>query len=74
MGIAVRSIEDTLHFYLNHLHLEVEKIVEVPEQKVKVAFLPLGNSKLELLEPLTDDSPIAKFIEKKGEGIHHLAV
>ncbi len=74
IGIAVRSIEEALSFYLNHLHLEVEKIVEVPDQKVKVAFLPLGNCKLELLEPLSSESPIAKFIEKKGEGLHHLAV
>ncbi|MBU9714708.1 methylmalonyl-CoA epimerase [Evansella tamaricis] len=73
IGIAVRSIEGTLPFYLNHLHLEVEKIVEVPDQQVKVAFLPLGNSKLELLEPLTRDSPVAKFIDKKGEGLHHIA-
>ncbi|UCZ54637.1 methylmalonyl-CoA epimerase [Bacillus shivajii] len=74
IGIAVSSIEDALPFYLDHLHLEVEKIVEVPSQKVRVAFLPLGNSKIELLEPLTDDSPVASFIKKKGEGIHHVAV
>ncbi|WP_096188503.1 methylmalonyl-CoA epimerase [Evansella halocellulosilytica] len=74
IGIAVSSIDAALPFYLDHLHLEVEKIVEVPSQKVRVAFLPLGNSKLELLEPLTDDSPVTSFIKKKGEGIHHIAV
>ncbi|MDQ0256218.1 methylmalonyl-CoA mutase C-terminal domain/subunit [Evansella vedderi] len=74
VGIAVYSIEEALPFYLNHLHLEVEKIVEVPSQKVKVAFLPLGNFKFELLEPLTNGSPIARFLEKKGEGIHHIAL
>lgn len=74
IGIAVKSIDKALPFYLNHFHLEVEKIVDVPEQKVKVAFLPLGNCKLELLEPLTEDSPVASFIEKRGEGIHHIAL
>ena len=74
IGIAVKSIDAALPFYLNHLHLEVEKVVEVPSQGVKVAFLPLGNAKLELLEPLSDESPIAKFIEKRGEGIHHMAL
>lgn len=73
IGIAVKSIEETLPFYINHFHLHVEKIVDVPEQKVKVAFIPLGNCKLELLEPLTRDSPVASFIEKRGEGIHHIA-
>lgn len=74
IGIAVRSIEEALPFYMNHLHLEVEKIVEVPSQQVKVAFLPVNNFKIELLEPLSPDSSVAKFIEKKGEGIHHLAL
>lgn len=74
IGIAVHSIEEALPFYQNHLHLEVEKIVEVPSQQVKVAFLPVNNFKIELLEPLSPDSPVAKFIAKKGEGIHHLAL
>lgn len=74
IGIVVKSIDATLPFYLNHFHLRVEKIVEVPEQRVKVAFIPLGNCKLELLEPLSADSPIAKFLEKRGEGIHHIAL
>lgn len=74
IGIAVNSIEDSLAFYKNHLHLQVEEIVEVTEQKVKIAFLPFGNCKLELLEPLTEDSPIANFLKKRGEGIHHIAL
>ncbi|MDG5788657.1 methylmalonyl-CoA epimerase [Evansella sp. AB-P1] len=73
IGIAVRSIDDALLFYRNHFSIEVEKVVEVESQQVKVAFLPLTNCKLELLEPLSDDGAIAKFINKKGEGIHHIA-
>ncbi|WP_078597041.1 methylmalonyl-CoA epimerase [Evansella clarkii] len=74
IGIAVKSIDAALPFYLDHLHLKVDTIVEVPSQQVKVAFLGLGNTKLELLEPLSPSSPVAKFIEKKGEGIHHIAL
>ncbi|WP_096434743.1 methylmalonyl-CoA epimerase [Alteribacter populi] len=73
IGIAVHSIEDALRFYADHLHLKVEAETEVPSEGVKVAFIPVGNTKLELLEPLTRDSPVAKFLEKKGEGIHHIA-
>ena len=73
IGIAVRSIEKTSKFLSNILGLKVacEEIVE--EQKVKVAFLPLGDSELELLESTSPEGPIAKFIEKKGEGIQHIA-
>ena len=73
IGIAVRSIEKTSEFLSNILGLKVadEEIVE--EQKVKVAFLPLGDSELELLESTSPEGPIARFIEKKGEGIQHIA-
>ncbi len=73
IGIAVRSIEKTSELFSNILGLKVagEEIVE--EQKVKVAFLPLGDSELELLESTSPEGPIAKFIEKKGEGIQHIA-
>lgn len=74
IGVAVKSIEEALPFYTEHLHLTLEGIEEVPTQGVKVAFLKIGESKIELLEPLTEDSPIAKFIEKRGEGIHHVAL
>ncbi|PYZ98547.1 methylmalonyl-CoA epimerase [Alteribacter lacisalsi] len=73
IGIAVRSIDEAMTFYADHLHLKADATVEVPEQGVKVAFIPLGNTKLELLEPLNEESPVAKFIEKRGEGIHHIA-
>jgi methylmalonyl-CoA/ethylmalonyl-CoA epimerase len=73
IGIAVRSIEKTSELFSNILGLKVagEEIVE--EQKVKIAFLPLGNSELELLESTSSEGPIAKFIEKKGEGLQHIA-
>jgi methylmalonyl-CoA epimerase len=73
IGIAVKSIKKTSKLLANILELKVagEEIVE--EQKVKVAFLPLGDSELELLESTSPDGSIAKFIERKGEGIQHIA-
>lgn len=74
IGIAVKSIENTLPFYVNQLHLELEGIEEVESEQVKVAFLRIGESRIELLEPTSEQSPIYKFIEKRGEGIHHIAL
>ncbi len=74
IGIAVRSIKDALPFYVDCLHMPLIAIEEVTTQQVRVAFLQVGESKVELLEPISDTSPIAKFIEKKGEGIHHVAL
>ncbi len=73
IGIAVNSIEEALGVFRDALGLEVEAVEEVPDQKVRIAFLPVGETHLELLEPTSEDSNVAKFIEKKGEGIHHLA-
>ncbi|MBB6455354.1 methylmalonyl-CoA mutase C-terminal domain/subunit [Salirhabdus euzebyi] len=73
IGIAVKSIENSLHFYHNVLGLKLLGMEEVPSEQVKVAFFGIGESSIELLEPLSDDSVIAKYIEKKGEGIHHIA-
>jgi len=73
IGIAVKSLDDTLPFYRDNLGLHFAGIEEVAEQKVRVAMLGIGESKIELLEPTSDDSPIAKFLEKNGPGIHHLA-
>jgi methylmalonyl-CoA epimerase len=73
LGIAVRSIEASLPYYEKTLGLQCEHIEEVPSQKVKTAFLSVGEVHLELLEPTADDSPIAKFLETRGEGIHHIA-
>jgi len=74
IGIAVRSLQDSLSFYTEVLKLPLLGIEEVVSQKVRVAFLQAGETKLELLEPTSKDSPIASFIEKRGEGIHHIAL
>ena len=73
IGIAVEDLEAGLEFYRDALGLEYKGQEEVEEQGVKVAFLKIGESKIELLEPLHDGSPIAKFLSKRGEGIHHIA-
>jgi methylmalonyl-CoA/ethylmalonyl-CoA epimerase len=74
IGIAVESIEQWIGFYRDVLGLEYGGSEEVPEQKVRVAFLTIGESSIELLEPTSEDSPIAKFLEKRGSGIHHIAI
>lgn len=74
IGIAVRSIEKSLPFYTDVLGLPFLGIEEVESEQVKVAFLQAGEAKLELLEPLSPESAVAKFIEKRGEGIHHVAL
>jgi methylmalonyl-CoA/ethylmalonyl-CoA epimerase len=73
VGIAVKSIDDTLEYYIHTLGLTLVALEEVESQKVRVAFIDAGNIKLELLEPIGDDGPVAKFIEKRGEGVHHIA-
>ncbi len=74
IGIAVKSIDDALAFWQSALGVKCTGVEEVEEQKVKTAFLPIGDTEVELLEATSDESPVAKFIEKKGEGIHHLAI
>ncbi len=74
IGIAVNSLEEAIPFWEEKLGLKCYKIEEVKEQKVKTAFFQIGQSKIELLESTDPDGPIGKFIEKKGEGIHHLAI
>lgn len=74
IGIAVQNLEETLQFYTETLGIELQGIETVEEQKVKVAFLPVGDTEIELLESTEPDGPIAKFIEKKGEGIQHIAL
>jgi len=73
IGIAVKSLDDSLPFYRDNLRMAFDGIEEVAEQKVKVAMLQIGESKIELLEPTSADSPVAKFMEKNGPGIHHVA-
>ncbi len=74
IGIATRGLDEALGFWRDALGLEVLDIEEVTEQGVRVAMLPVGETCVELLEPTRDDSPIAKFLEKRGAGIHHIAV
>ncbi len=73
LGIAVESIEEALPYYENILGLKCYNIETVEDQKVRTAFLQCGGTKLELLEPTSPDSTIAKFIEKRGVGVHHVA-
>jgi methylmalonyl-CoA epimerase len=73
LGIAVKSLAQARKFY-EGLGLEVHGEESVESEKVRVAMLPVGNSRLELLEPTADDSPIAKFLAKRGEGLHHIAL
>jgi methylmalonyl-CoA/ethylmalonyl-CoA epimerase len=74
IGIAVHSIEKALPFYTDILNLTLLGIEEVESEKVKIAFLKIGESKLELLEPMSKEGAIANFLEKRGEGIHHIAL
>jgi len=73
IGIAVNSIEESLKYYEGILGLKCYAIEEVADQKVKTAFLKIGETKIELLEATSEASPIAKFIEKRGQGVHHIA-
>ena len=73
IGIAVKSLDDAVPFYRDNLGMAFAGIEEVAEQKVRVAMLQVGESKIELLEPTSEDSPIARFVEKNGAGIHHIA-
>lgn len=74
IGIATRSLDDALGFWREALGLEVTHTEVVEEQGVRVAMLPVGEPRIELLEPTHDGSPVAKFLEKRGAGIHHIAV
>lgn len=74
IGIATPRLDDALKFWRDALGLEVVDTEEVEEQGVRVAMLPLGEPRVELLEPTRPDSPVARFLEKRGAGIHHIAV
>jgi len=73
LGIAVNSIESALKFYSEILGLKLEGEEVIADQKVRTAFLPIGDTEVELLESIAPDGPVAKFIEKKGEGLQHIA-
>jgi methylmalonyl-CoA/ethylmalonyl-CoA epimerase len=73
LGIAVRSLDASVAYYEKALGLRCEHREEVPSQKVRTAFFSVGEVHLELLEPTSPESPVAKFLEKNGEGVHHVA-
>lgn len=73
IGIAVENLEEAIAFYENTFGLECYSIEEVKDQKVRTAFFKVGETKIELLESTSPDGPIGKFIEKRGQGVHHLA-
>lgn len=73
LGIAVKSLDESLPFWEQLLGTKCYNIEEVADQKVRTAFFKIGQTKIELLEPTSEESTIAKFIEKKGEGVHHIA-
>ncbi len=74
LGIATKGIDEALKFWQDALGLEQTQTEIVEDQKVRVAMLPIGETNIELLEPTSEDSPISKFLEKRGGGIHHIAV
>lgn len=73
LGIAVKSLEAAIPYWEQLLGTKCYNIEEVPEQKVRTAFFKIGQTKIELLEATAEDSPVGKFLEKKGEGVHHVA-
>jgi methylmalonyl-CoA/ethylmalonyl-CoA epimerase len=74
IGIATRQIDEAMDLWRNTLGLELEHTEEIAEQGVRVSMLSLGESQVELLEPLSADSPVGRFLEKRGPGIHHIAI
>ena len=74
IGIATSTIAEATSFWRDILGLPAEEIEEVAEQKVRVCMLPVGESRIELLEATSPDSPISRFLEKRGPGIHHIAI
>jgi methylmalonyl-CoA/ethylmalonyl-CoA epimerase len=72
LGIAVRSISDSLAFYRDVLELKLKAEEAVADQGVNVALLPIGETRIELLEPVSEDSPVGRFIARRGEGLHHI--
>jgi len=74
IGIAVHSLDNALPFYTELMGVQLEKLEEVESEQVKVAFLKIGETRIELLEPLSESSAIYSYLQKKGEGIHHIAI
>ena len=74
IGIATSKLDEALSVWRDTLGLSVDSTEEVSEQGVRIAMLPIGETHIELLEPLSDDSPVGKFLQKRGPGIHHIAI
>ena len=74
IAVAVRDLEQALVPYREALGLTPSEIEEIPDQKVRIAFLPVGDTEIELLEPTSDDTGVARFIQKRGEGLHHICL
>jgi methylmalonyl-CoA epimerase len=74
IGIVVRDIQEALNVYEAALGLPLREIVDVPEDRVEVAFLPIGESSMELVQPTSDDTGTARFLEERGEGVHHICI
>jgi methylmalonyl-CoA epimerase len=74
IGIAVADVQEALRFYRDALGLDVELPEDVPSQRVRVHFIPTGDAALELLEATAEDSPIAKYVQKRGPGLHHITL
>lgn len=74
IGIAVRDINQAARLYVEGLGLALTDIETLPQQGVAVGFIPLGDSELELLEPLSDDTAVGRFLERRGEGLHHICI
>lgn len=74
IGIAVSDLSDSLAFFRDAIGLELEPAEDVPSQRVRAHFLPAGEASVELVEPTADDSPIAKYVAKRGPGLHHLCL
>jgi methylmalonyl-CoA epimerase len=74
IGIVVRDIEEALYVYEAALGLPLREVVDVPDDKVRVAFLPIGESNVELVQPTSDGTGTARFLEKRGEGVHHVCI
>jgi methylmalonyl-CoA epimerase len=74
IGVVVQDIRQALEAYEAALGLPLREVADMPDQKVRVAFLPVGESNVELVQPLTADSGIARFLEKRGEGVHHICL
>jgi len=74
IAMAVKDLESALKPYIEALGLTVSKMEEIQGQQVRIAYLPIGDTEIELVEPTTDDSGVAKFLEKRGEGLHHICL